>query len=72
MAANAGSFRDQCLYLLLFPLAEHMALGDANKIAALNWRWRIQFGHRGFQIGSVSCDCSLTAPVSALHRLDEE
>ena len=24
--------------------------GLSNKIAALNWRWRIQFEHRGFQI----------------------
>jgi hypothetical protein len=40
----------------------------ANKIAALNWRWRIQFGHRGFQVSSVSFVCSLTAPVSELRR----
>jgi hypothetical protein len=26
-----------------------------NKIAALNWRWRIQSGHRGLQFGLVSC-----------------
>jgi len=24
-----------------------------NKIAALNWRWRIQFGTRGFQFGFI-------------------
>ena len=35
-----------------------------NKIAALNWRWRIQFGRRGFQFGFVSFGYSLTAPVS--------
>ena len=39
-----------------------------NKIAALNWRWRIQFGHRGFQFDLVSFGCSLPAPVSELKR----
>jgi hypothetical protein len=39
-----------------------------NKIAALNWRWRIQSGRRGLQFGLVSLGCSLTAPVSELVR----
>jgi len=39
-----------------------------NKIAALNWRWRIQSGHRGLQFGLVSLGCPLTAPVSELVR----
>jgi hypothetical protein len=38
------------------------------KIAALNWRWRIQFGRRGFEFGLVSFVCSLPAPVSELVR----
>jgi hypothetical protein len=37
-----------------------------NKIAALNWRWRIQFGRRGFQFGFGCIGCSLPAPVSEL------
>jgi hypothetical protein len=40
----------------------------SNKIAALNWRWRIQFGHRGFQFGFGCTGCSLPAPVSELKR----
>jgi len=41
---------------------------EPNKIAALNWRWRLQFGRREFQFGLVSFDRSLTAPVSELRR----
>jgi len=37
-----------------------------NKIAALNWRWRIQFGHRGFQFDLIPFVCPLTAPVREL------
>jgi hypothetical protein len=39
-----------------------------NKIAALNWRWRIQFVRLGFQFDLVSIGCSLSAPVSELQR----
>jgi hypothetical protein len=39
-----------------------------NKIAALNWRWRLQFGHRGFQIGFGCIGWSLPTPVSELGR----
>jgi hypothetical protein len=40
----------------------------SNKVAALNWRWRIQFVRLGFEFGFVSFGCSLTAPVSELFR----
>jgi hypothetical protein len=40
----------------------------SNKIAALNWRWRFQFDRHWSQLGFVSFDCSLTAPVSELQR----
>jgi len=43
-----------------------------NKIAALNWRWRIQFGRRGFQFGFGFIGCSLPAPVSELKRYPTE
>jgi hypothetical protein len=42
-----------------------------NKIAALNWRWRSQFGRRGFQFGFGCIGCSLSAPVSELKRSAE-
>ena len=32
-----------------------------SKIAAPNWRWRIQFGHRGLQSGLVSLVIRLPA-----------
>ncbi len=38
------------------------------KIAALNWRWRIQFRQRRFQFGLVSFGSLLPAPVSEFHR----
>jgi hypothetical protein len=39
-----------------------------NKIAALNWRWRFQFGRHEFYFGFGCIGCSLPAPVSELHR----
>jgi len=39
-----------------------------NEIAALNWRWRIQFEHSGFQFGLVSFGSLLPAPVSEFAR----
>jgi hypothetical protein len=39
-----------------------------NKIAALNCRWRIQFGQHGLQFGFGCIGCSLPAPVSEFKR----